>query len=170
MDIQPILSPEGNAVFTCGGKHAWKTETHKGFNISLEWVAKIGKRKNPPRVLCIWRSGNVLHPNNDGDGIWTISQNGIQFFVGFDKEGKCSGGVSEHGQAEAKKGLAVMGYDETDTSALHALLDVIVRYAPDLMMMPPAPRRVRKDLAGPAMFDMQYSHKDSGKVISEGEI
>lgn len=171
MDIQPLLSPSGNAVFSVGGKHAWKTDSYRGFNVSLEWVSKVGKRKNPPRVLCIWRAGNVLSPSNENDGIWTISANGSMFFVGFDeKTGKCNGSVNQSAMKEVAEGLRVIGYSAMDTYQMHALCDVLVRYLPELAKMPPAPRHVRNSLAGTPFFDVQHIHRDSGRVISEGEV
>lgn len=171
MEVQPILSASGRAVFSVGGKHAWNTHTHAGFNVSLEWVSNVKHRKNPPRVLCIWRAGNVLHPANENDGIWTIGQRSAVFFVGFNAQtGACNGSVNQQAMPEVIEGLRVMGFDATDKARVTALCDVLVRYLPDLMRMPPAPRSVRNELAPMAMFDVEHINKSSGKTISEGSV
>lgn len=166
MNISPILSPSGEPMFSVGGKLAYRTAVHRGYVASLEWI-KIGKHSRA--ALCIWPESNVLVQSSDS-GAWAITRNCITEFVGFNPDGTCTGGASEHCFREAQEALAVMGKDRNDKQALLALVDTVVRFAPELVLMPATPKMVKKQHAGQAMWDVQASDKSSGKILSEASV
>ena len=166
MHLSPIVSPSGDPVFTVGHGHSWKQATFKGFNVSLEWVGN-GRRSQP--CLCIWPASNVFVAGN-APGIWVIGRRAMTEFVGFTKEGKCTGLPSEHCFREAKEALTMLGKDKNDQHALKALCDVVIQFADDLVHMPPTPPKVKKELAGEAWWEVTATNKNTGKVISEGAV
>lgn len=166
MKLAPILTPDGQPVFSAGGQQAWKVTEHKGFICSLEWVGQ-GRKAYPAMV--IWAVRNVFVPGQ-GDGMWVISRRALTEFVGFDSQGKCTGSISEHCMREAREALPVLGKDANDKSALHALCDVVARFAPDLVHMPVTPKEVRKQLDNAPMWEVHASIKETGKTINHAKI
>lgn len=166
MHMSPIISPSGEPVFVAGGGNTWKQATYRGFNVSLEWVGN-GRTTQP--CMCIWPETNVFVAG-EGAGIWVIGRRAITEFVGFNADGTCTGGASEHCFRECKEALPILGKDQNDQHAFKALVDVVVRFAPDLALMPVAPRKVREDLQGEAMWEVTASDKNTGKVLSEAAV
>lgn len=164
MHLSPIFSPSGEPIFVVGQKHSWHQATMRGFNVSLEWLGD-GRRTQP--CLCIWPASNIFTTSNVGHGVWVIGRRAMTDFVGFNSDGTCTGLASAHCQREAREALGMMGKDIDDLQALTALCDVVIRFAPDLVTMPVAPRAVAKDLQGEAMWDLQTTNKASGKILSE---
>lgn len=168
MEVSATISPvTGQRVYLFGGRHSWRQHTHKGFVVSLEWVRKLHHRRNPPKVMCIWADVAIDAADSGDRGTWVINANDIVNFVQFNAAGKCTGSVSRYAIAEAAEALPILGKDRNDRQALLALLDVIVKFAPDLVMMPKAPRDIIKSLSGEAIFDMATKDKNSGKTIAE---
>lgn len=161
MNLSPILASDGSPIFNAGGRHAWKTFTHRGYVCSLEWVGS-GRRAQP--CMVIW-SDSALE-----SGMWCISRRALTEFVGFDANDKCTGGASEHCVREAFESMPILGKDPNDKQALLALIDVVVRFAPDLVHMPVTPPEVRRDLDHPALFDVTVADKSSGRVLAERSI
>lgn len=166
MKLSPILTPDGRPIFSMGGQHAYKTHTHKGFVVSLEWVGE-GKKSAP--CMVIWPASNVFVAG-EGLGAWCISRRAIAEFVGFTAQGKCTGGPSVHCFREAREALPILGKDINDKQALQALVDVVVRYAPDLVLMPPTPRSVKEQLDNAPMWEVKATIKETGKVMHEGMV
>lgn len=166
MHLSPIQTPDGRPIFSAGGAEAYKTFTHRGYVVSLEWV---GDYRRAMPCMCIWADSNIFVAG-EGNGIWAISKRAITEFVGFDKNDKCTGGASEHCYRECLEALTVLGKDRNDKQAFTALVDCIVKFAPDLVHMPPAPQRIKRQLAGDAMFEVTASNKNTGKVLSEAAI
>lgn len=166
LSISPILSPSGEAMFSVGGKNSYKTAVKHGYIVSLEWI-RIGKHVRA--AMCIWPASNVF-VTGEGQGIWTITRNCITEFVGFNKEDKCTGGPSEHCFREAREALPILGKDPNDKGALYELVDVIVTFAPDLVLMPATPKHVKQQLDTPAIWEVSATNKNSGKVLHEREI
>lgn len=166
MQRSPILSPDGRPMFSAGGQHAWKVYTHRGFVVSLEWV---GDHRRAAPCMVIWPETNVF-VRGEGAGMWAISRRAIHEFVGFDANGKCTGSGSEHCYREARQALPILGKDMNDKQAFLALVDCVIRFAPDLHHMPPTPRRIRKELKGEAMFEVTTTNKDTGQVLREAEV
>lgn len=165
VNLSPILSPSGEPMFSVGGKTSFKTATHRGYVVSLEWI-KLGKHVRA--AMCIWPESNVF-TQGDG-GAWAITRNCISEFVGFSPDNTCTGGASAHCIREATEALTVMGKDRNDKQALLALVDTVIKFAPELVMMPATPKQVKKQLAGEAMWDVQATNKGSGKVLSEVSV
>jgi len=165
MKMSPVITPDGEAVFTAGGEHAWKVHQHRGWVVSLEWV---GDHRRARKCMVIWPQTHVLASPTAKPGMWVISDRAITEFVGFNRDNKCTGSVSEHCHREAKLALPMLGKSPTDTHALNALIDCVVRFAPDLVHMPVAPLAVRRELRGPAMWDLALKDMSSGKTLREG--
>lgn len=167
MEMSPVIGPSGEPVFVAGGAHAWKTHEFRGYVVSLEWVGRSSKRAQA--CMVIWPQTNVFVPGAS-PGMWVIGRRAISEFVGFNREGKCTGGPSEHCWREAHAALPSLGKDIDDKNALHALVDAVVRFAPDLVLMPATPRQVRQDLDGEAMWELVATNKSTGKVLHEAEV
>ncbi|RZL07984.1 MAG: hypothetical protein EOP40_14515 [Rubrivivax sp.] len=167
MELSPVITPQGQPVWNMGGRHAWKVLQHRGFVISLEWVGR--DRKAQP-AMCVWPASNIFAPGAVDGGAWVISRRAITEFVGFNRDDKCTGSASEHCVRECLEALPILGKDKNDKQAHMALIDVIVRFAPELVLMPATPRQVRDDLAGKAMWDVTATNKHTGKVLSEASV
>lgn len=166
MKLSPLLSPDGRPMFSAGGNHAWKTAVFKGFVISLEWVGE-GRKAYPAMV--IWPASNIL-VTGEGHGMWCISRRCITDFVGFNSHDKCTGGPSEHCFREARQALAILGKDPNDKEALVDLVDVVVKYAPELVHMPVTPKAIRKQLDNDPMWDITAKSKATDKIIEEVSV
>jgi len=167
MRLSPVLSPQGTPVWSAGGGHAWRTFEHRGFVVSLEWV---GDHRRARKCMVIWPVSNILTAKGVGAGMWVISERAITQFVGFNRDDKCTGSVSEHCQREAREALPLLGKDRNDKNALTALIDTVVRFAPDLVGMPAAPAALRRELRGQAMWDVVATNKSTGKTMSEASV
>lgn len=167
MEMSPVLSPSGEPIFTAGGNHAWKVATHRGWVVSLEWAKT---RRKHVALMVIWPEGNILSPGAVANGMWAISRNCITEFVGFTKEDKCTGTASVHCIREATEALPILGKDRNDKQALLSLVDAVIKFAPDLVLMPVAPPCIRKELNGPALWEVTAKDKNTGKVIAEAEV
>lgn len=167
MELSPVINPQGLPVWTMGGRHAWKTFEYRGFCVSLEWV---GRDKKALPCLCIWPANYVVALSAMDGGAWVISRRAITQFVGFNKDDKCTGGPSEHCIREAREALPILGKDKNDQHAHRALIDTVVKFAPELVMMPATPRFIREQLASQAMWEVSATHKQSGKVLSEAVL
>jgi hypothetical protein len=166
MKLSPILSPDGDPLWSAGGRHAYKVEEHKGFVCSLEWVGN-GRKSQPAMV--IWPATNVL-VTGEGAGMCVISRRAIAEFMGFTPDGKATGGPSEHCLREAREALPILGKDRNDIAAVHALADVVVKFAEGLVHMPVTPTHVQKDLDNEPMWTVEAKNKASGELIHEGEV
>lgn len=153
-------------MFSAGGRHAWKTHEYKGWVVSLEWVGE-GKRAMPAMV--IWPQSNVF-VTGEGQGLWCIGRRAISEFVGFGPDGTCTGSASLHCYRECHEALPILGKDKNDKSAFLSLVDTVIRFAPDLVLMPATPRWIRKELDTPAMWDVTRTDKNSGKTLQEVEL
>jgi hypothetical protein len=102
--------------------------------------------------------------------MWVISRRAITEFVGFNKDDKCTGSISEHCIREATESLPILGKDANDKAALTALCDVVLKFAPDLVHMPVTPKDVRAELDNPPLWEISATNKATGKVIQETEV
>lgn len=166
MQISPVLSPSGEPLFTAGGRHAWKVAEHRGWVASLEWARR---RRKTMRMLVIWPASNVFMVGAR-PGMWAISEAVISTFVGFDRDGKCTGSGSTDLYREALEALPMLGKDRSDKQAFLSLVDTVIKYAPDLVLMPAAPPRVRNELKSDPMWDVSAVKKSTGKTISEASV
>jgi len=166
MKLSPIETPDGRPIFSMGGQQSYKTDNHKGFVASLEWV---GLGKKSAACLVIWPETNVFVAG-EGAGAWCIGRRAITEFVGFNSDGKCTGGPSEYCFREAREALPILGKDINDKQALAALVDVVVKFAPELVLMPATPKSVKNQLDTDPMWEVKASIKETGKVINEAMI
>lgn len=167
MEMSPLVAPTGEPVFTAGGRHAWKVAEYRGYVASLEWARR---RRKMLAMLVIWPASNVFtRPDAPTPGMWAISRNVITEFVGFDKDGKCTGSASQHCFREALEAMSLLGKDRNDKQAFLALVDVVVKFAPELVGMPVAPAWVKEETKGLAMWEVAAKNKATDKIITEGE-
>lgn len=167
MQMSPVLSPSGEPIFTAGGNAAWKTAEYRGWVVSFEWARRRRKLK---AMMVIWPAANILAPSAVQAGMWAISRDAVTAFVGFDRDNKCTGGASTDLYREALEALPMLGKDKNDKQAFLSLVDTVIRFAPDLALMPAAPKVVRQALIQPAMWDVSATNKNTGKTISEASI
>ena len=165
MKLSPILNPQGMPMWSAGG-HSWKTRVHRGFVCSLEWIGE-GKKSQPAMV--IWPASNVF-ASREGAGLWVIGRRAITEFVGFNSSDKCTGGPSEHCIREARQALPILDKDINDKEALSALVDVVVTFAPELVLMPATPRIIKDSFEIQKMWDVSVTNKETGKTLSEVEL
>ncbi len=168
MDLSPFLSPQGEPIFTAGGRHSLRQEQYRGLVASLEWMKPSRK---VIRALVIWPQGFSLSPTASVPGMWAIGEQALQDFVGFDRDGKCTGGASEHCYRECLAALPILGYDVNDKAAFVALVDTVVKFAPEVITMPAPSEATRRALAGDeAMWDIEAINKATGKTIREASV
>ncbi|HWH83234.1 MAG TPA: hypothetical protein VNU71_13470 [Burkholderiaceae bacterium] len=170
MQIHPLLSSTGEPVFTAGGEAAWKVAEYRGYVASLEWTKS--RRKFMP-TLVIWSATNVLNRHAVATGMWAITRVAMTELIDFDQHGHATGSASRFGIEEALEALPLLGKDRNDKQALHGLLDVLMKFGPELARMPVAPKRVREHLIAKEaepMFDVTAKAKASGKTLSETSI
>lgn len=158
MDINgTILDMEGRETYYVGGTNAWKTATYRGYNVSLEWFA--GRRSTEP-MLAIW-------PDSAGRdaGVWGICLSSAGKYLTTD------GSATPECHAEAAQVLAQV-FDRVPLGIeVRALVDVVVRWLPDVILMPPTPRAVRLDAAmaagGPLL---EVTRQENGKTVEEVQL
>jgi hypothetical protein len=153
-------------MWSFGGQQAWKTAEHRGYVVSLEWV---GEGKKAQAAMCIWPASNVFVPGSSESGAWVIGRRAITEFVGFTKDNRCTGSASEHCYRECLAALPILGKDRNDKQAFVALVDTVIRFAPDLVLMPATPRSIRFANSNP-MWEVTAKDKSSGKTLSEREV
>ncbi len=168
MKISPLLSQEGRPLFIAGGNESWKQFSFREWVVSLEW---IGNGRKVDRFMVIWPQSNILTtPGAVKPGMWAIGARAVVDFVGFDAQNKCTGLPSQHCISEALEALPILGRDKNDKQAHLSLIDAVVRFAPDLVLMPSAPPKVKQDMADPAMWDVKTINKHTGQVMTEVEV
>ncbi len=168
MDLSPILTPDGQPIFTMGGGECDPTrppQAYKEWVVSFEWFK--GTRRGIQKCIVIWPQSRLAAPGAIAVGGWTISARVCQEFIGFDSEGHCTGLLSPLAHVQAQLALPVLGKDPNDKNALHSLLDVLTKFLPDLPMMKQPPAEIRNRLLGPPMWDVIATNKHTGKVIDE---
>ena len=70
---------------------------------------------------------------------------------------------------EALAALPVLGKDRNDKHAFLGLVDCVIRFAPDLVLMPVTPRHIRQD-NGPVTWELTTKNKATGRILSEAEV
>lgn len=156
MDLNPrVIDTAGRELYTVGGENAYRTGTYKGYCYSLEWF--VGQRTTEP-MLAIWPAISFRESN----GVWGICLSSAGKFAGPD------GKPTPECHIEA----AIALRDTFDRVALGVdvrnLVDVVVHLLPDLILMPPTPRKVRLEGKVRALWDI--TRKQNGKTVSEVSI
>lgn len=147
-----VVSASGAPVFGVGGAGAFATHTMKGYVVSLEWDETDGEP-----VMLVW---SAMAGRDAGVFGICLSSAG--------KYADPSGKPTDEGLYECGMALPLLGRGLTPIE-LNALVDVVMRFIPELLMMPPAPRALRKAAKGEALVDI--TQKDQyDRVIKEASI
>lgn len=147
-----VVSSTGQSMFGVGGASAYATHEMKGYAISLEWDANDGEP-----VMLIWSGFGTI-----GSGVFGICLSSAG------KYADPSGAPTEEGIANCAAALPTLGRALLNIE-VHTLVDVVMRYIPELILMPPAPKSVRLDAKGRALFDVTQQDIN-GRVVSEVSI
>lgn len=143
----PLYDSSGRLLFAVGGAQAWKTHDCHGYNVSMEWV------DGEPAMV-----------------IWSRLAPDFGFAICLSSVGKYAtpeGKPNQEGVDALAMALPDFGR-EICARELHRLVDIVLRYVPELIAMPPTPRDVRKADAGGAIWDV--TQKANDKTISEASI
>jgi hypothetical protein len=145
---QPILGASGRPFYCMGGNSAWRTHDAGDYAVSLEWV------ENEPAMV-----------------IWSKRGGESAFCICLSSVGKYAtpeGLPNEEGVLELAKALPEFGRAITRLE-LHHLVDVVLCYVPELILMPPVPPEIR-EAAKPDPL-MEITEVDErGKVTREVSI
>lgn len=144
-----LVSAAGRPMFGVGGSTAYATHEYKGYCISLEWDETDGEP-----IMLMWSARGGRE-----SGVFGICLSSAG------KYAEASGKPTDEGLFECGRALQVLGRALLPIE-LNNLVDVVMRFLPDLLRMPPAPRAVRRAAKGEAIMDI--TQKDSrDRVISE---
>lgn len=132
MNFNGNLTSDGRPIFSMGGKESFRTFSHRGYVVSLEWV---GNGKKTAACMLIWPERTSLGDDVE-NGAWCISRRAITEFVGFTTDGTCTGEATAHCIQEAREALPVLGKDKSDEQAMSSLVEAVVKFVPELMLMP----------------------------------
>jgi hypothetical protein len=149
-----LVGASGRALFGVGGENAWRTHEYKGYRVSLEWDERDGEP-----MLLIWPATNFIDREV---GVFGIGLSSAGRYA--DPSGKPTEGCAT---------LCAAALPTLNKAMLpievHALMDVVMRFIPDLVLMPPAPKALRRAARGEALIDI--TQIDSrGKTISEVSV
>ena len=155
MDLNPrVIDTAGRELYTVGGENAHSTGTFKGYCWSLEWF--VGARSSEP-MLAIWPAMQWRE-----SGVWAICLSSAGKFAGPD------GKPTPECHVEAATVLREV-FDRVPLGVdVRNLVDVVLHKLPDLILMPPTPRKVRLDAKVRALWDVAL--KQHGKTVSEVSI
>lgn len=154
MNINPgILDANGRETFYVGGTNSHAQHVYKGYAVSMEWFS--GMKSQEP-MMVIW----PLSGGRDC-GAWGICLSSAGKFV------TPEGGPTPEAFTEAAEVLR----DTFDRDALmvevNTLVDVVTRFAGDLILMPPTPRAVMADNAAARGPVLDVVRQENGKTVSE---
>lgn len=149
-----LVGPTGRAMFGVGGENAWRTHEFKGYCVSLEWDEDDGEP-----MLVIWPATTFLE-----------RESGV-FAIGLSSAGKyanADGTPTVACAEECAMALPMLGKALLPIE-VHLLIDVVMRFLPDMILMPPAPKALRRAARGEAMMDITQVD-NRGKTISEVSV
>jgi hypothetical protein len=152
---QTILDATGREIYMFGGQTAWRTATYKGYLVTLEWF--VGRRSTEP-MMCIQAESQGIDAGMLGICLSSIG-----------KYADPSGGPAATGLQACRDALPALGKPDLDIE-VRRLMDVVLHFAPALILMPPAPSAVRKAESGQALLDVELTDERSGKTVSEVSI
>lgn len=148
-----VVGASGRALFGVGGEHAWRTHEYKGYAVSLEWDERDGEP-----VLLIWPSTNLEREV----GVFGICLSSAGKYANAD------GRPTQECADECAMALPTLG-KALIALEVHTLMDVVMRFLPDLIVMPPAPSALRRQARGGPMFDITQQDAN-GKTLAEVSI
>lgn len=147
-----IINATGQAMIGVGGLSSHATHEYKGYVVSMEWDTSDGEP-----IMLMWSASG----GRDA-GVFGICLSSAGKYA--DPNGR----PTDQGLFECGRALNVLGRALLPIE-LNNLVDVVMNYLPELLMMPPAPRAVRKAAKGEALMDI--TQKDQyDRVISEVSI
>jgi hypothetical protein len=147
-----LVGASGRAMFGVGGENAYRTHSYKGYAVSLEWDESDGEP-----ILLMW-------PEISG------RETGV-FGICLSSAGKYadpSGRPTEDGIVHCAAALPTLGRAMLDIE-VKTLVDVVMRFIPDLLMMPPAPRAIRLQARGGPVLDIEQ-RDGRGRKITEASV
>lgn len=155
MDLNPrIVDVAGREMYTVGGDSSAFTAAYKGYCVSLEWF--VGARSTEP-MLAIWPAVNERE-----SGVWGICLSSAGKFA--TPEGTPTPGAF----VEAAEVLREVFDRPALKVEVAGLVDVLMRYIPDLILMPPTPRQIVLDSRGKPIWEV--TRQENGKTVQEVSI
>jgi hypothetical protein len=149
-----LVGASGRALFGVGGENAYRTHEYKGYRVSLEWDENDGEP-----MLLIWPAATFLE------------REGGVFGIGLSSAGRYADPSGKPAPDCAT--LCAAALPTLNKAMLpievHCLMDVVLRFIPDLILMPPCPRKFRLGARGEALMDITQTDAH-GKVLSEVSI
>lgn len=149
-----ILGASGRPMYQVGGEHAIDVHTYKGYHVSLEWLNE-GRQSEP--IMVIWSASGGREAGAFGI---CLSSAG--------KYAEPDGRPTDEAFYEAAEALPVLGRALL-VIEIKTLVDVIMRFIPDLIMMPPAPLAARRKDAGRPLLEITRAD-ENGRTIAEDLI
>ena len=147
-----ILNATGQAMFAIGGTSAYATHEFKGYVVSLEWDETDGEP-----LMLMWSQ----HAGRNA-GVFGICLSSVG------KYANPNGTPTDEGILECAKVLPLLGKDLRPTE-LNNLMDTVMRFIPDLIRMPSAPRALRLKAKGEAYMDITMQDRN-GRTVSEASM
>ena len=139
-------------MFGVGGDTAFATHDYKGYVVSLEWDEVDGEP-----VMLMWSAA-------------AGRESGV-FGICLSSAGKYAdpnGQPTNEGLAECIRALPLLGRAQLPME-LNNVMDVVMRFMPDLLRMPPAPRVLRLRAKGKPVLDVTQQDRN-GRTVSEASI
>lgn len=147
-----IVDDAGRDIYQFGGNQAWKTTAFRGYIVILEWF--VGRQSTEPMLV-------VQACSQAGDaGAFGICLSSIGAYA------DPSGGPAPGALQLCRDALPMLGKNVLDMEA-RALLDVVLRFAPDLINMPPAPLAMRREKPNRPLIEVELRDESSGKTQHE---
>lgn len=149
---QRVLGPTGRELFAVGGTKSHAQHEYRGYAVSLEWIDG-----EPAMVIWPTRAGSDTET-----GAFAICLSSAAVYA--DPSGKptdecfmrCAMALPDLGKALLR-------------IELNLLVDVVMRFMPDLLAMPPAPKAVRLADKGEALWEITQRDQNN-KTISEAQV
>ena len=139
-------------MFGVGGDSAFSTHDYKGYVVSLEWDEVDGEP-----VMLMWSAAAGRE-----SGVFGICLSSAG------KYAQPNGQPTDEGLSECIRALPLLGRMQLPME-LNNLMDVVMRFMPDLLRMPPAPRVPRLRAKGKPVLDVTQQDRH-GYTVSEASI
>lgn len=132
-----IVSATGQSMYGVGGQSAYAMHEFKGYTVSMEWDESDGEP-----VMLIWSGLQML-----GGGVFGICLSSAGKYANAD------GSPTVECAEECAAALPLLGRALLRME-VHTLVDVVMRFLPDLILMPPAPRHLRLAAKGKPLIEV----------------
>jgi len=158
MDLNtPLVDRKGRTVFSYGGPNCYAEHNYRGYSVVMDWF--VGARSTEPMMIIRDEKAGEDH------GALGICLSSIGAYVDPDTPSNAAPGAF----FRCVDQLDCLGKMRIPMEA-NLLLDVIQRYASDLILMPPTPRQVVRDAQPKAILDVTITDEATGKTHSELSI